>query len=305
MLKVGVAGLGVMGKHHLRILSELPEVGSVSIYDINGGVAEELAAKYGAKKFSTLDEMIESVDAVIIATPTSTHKELALKAIERKKHLLVEKPLAESSNSAREIITKANRHGVKLMVGHVERFNPVIKKLKSLLKPRKPLLISITRVGPFPPRIKDSGVILDLAIHDIDILNYLLESNPERISCYKSSFLGKYEDSAVIIFKFDEVLAQLSVNWLTPFKVRRVEVATSEEYFVGDLMTQKLSMYSRYTEEGAYVTQEIPVGFAEPLREELKTFINSILKDEDPSPKGEEALNNIIIAEKCLKCDEK
>jgi predicted dehydrogenase len=299
-VRVGIAGIGKMGKIHARILSELNEYQFVGIYDTDFKEASTIAEKYSVKVYQTLEELLESVDALIISTPTSTHKEVAIKAIEMKKHVFVEKPLAATSKDALEIYEEAKKQNVILMVGHVERFNPVIQKLKEILSDKKPLIISITRVGPFPPRIKDTGIILDLGIHDIDILNYLLESDPDKVSCLKNSCTGNYEDIAIISLKYGNCLAHILTNWLTPFKVRKIELATENDYFVGNLIDQKLTRYTKYTEEGSYIAYEIPVRYKEPIKEELLEFYAAITEKREPLVDGKVAVKNILIAEKCL-----
>jgi predicted dehydrogenase len=303
-VRIGIAGIGKMGKVHARVLSEIDNFEFVGIYDINQEEAEAIAMNYDVRHFESLEKLLDEIDAVIVATPTTTHRDVALKAIERRKHLLIEKPLAENSAVAEEIYREAKNHGVKLMVGHVERFNPVVQELKQILSEMTPLIISINRVGPFPPRIKDTGIILDLGIHDIDILSYLLESEPDKISCFKSNFIGEFEDTAIISFKYKNCLAHIITNWLTPFKVRKIEVATETDYFVGDLINQKLTRFSKYTEEGSYIAWEIPIRYKEPIREELKEFYRSIIEDRDPIVDGLSAVRNIKIAEACL-CEER
>lgn len=300
-IKIGIAGIGKMGKVHARALSEMENFEFVGIYDVNNKEAQEIASIYDVKYFDSLEKLLDEIDAVIVATPTTTHKDISMKAIEQKKHLLVEKPLAENSEVAEEIYRKAVKHGVKLMVGHVERFNPVIQELKQILLKATPLIISITRVGPFPPRIKDTGIILDLGIHDIDILCYLLESEPDKINCLKSNFIGEFEDTAIISFKYKNCLAHIVTNWLTPFKVRKIEVATETDYFIGDLINQKLTRFSKYTEEGSYIAWEIPIRYKEPIKEELNEFYQSIIEDRDPISNGLSAIRNIKIAEACLR----
>lgn len=302
-IKVGIAGIGKMGKIHARILSELPEFNFVGIFDSDLNEAAIVANKYNVKSFQSLDQLLRNVDALIISTPTTTHKEVAIKAIKMKKHVFIEKPLAGNSEDAMAIYQEAKKQGVKLMVGHVERFNPVVQKLKKILTEEKPLIISITRVGPFPPRIKDTGIILDLAIHDIDILNYLLNSEPEKISCFKNSRSGEFEDTAIISLKYGTCLAHILTNWLTPFKVRKIEVATNDNYFRGDLIDQKLIRFTKYTEKGSYVAHEIPIKHKEPIKEELKEFYLAIMENRDPLVDGQVAIKNIEIAEKCLSID--
>lgn len=170
MVKVGVIGVGSMGKHHVRIYSELKEADLVGVYDTNEELAKKIASQFNIKAFKHIDSLLREVEAVSIATHTLSHKKIALRVIEAGVHLLVEKPLAENSQAAEEIALAAEKKGIKLTVGHVERFNPVIRALKDILLSEPAQLITIQRVGPFPPRVKDVGIILDIGIHDIDII---------------------------------------------------------------------------------------------------------------------------------------
>ena len=187
--------------------------------------------------FEKLSELLKlGVDAVTIAAPTHLHLELALTCIAAGLHVLVEKPIASSVEEGRELIAAARRAGVTLMVGHVERFNPAVQAIKQTISGEDILSISITRVGPFPPRMSNVGVVIDLAVHDIDLIRWFTGSEIVDVQPQLSSAVAQREDIALLQFRTASgVLAQINTNWLTPFKARNVTVATRNKYVIGDL----------------------------------------------------------------------
>jgi len=301
MLKIGVVGLGAMGKNHVRIYSELPEVELVGIADVNYGLAQSLAVRYHTKPFNDYQELLkQDLDAVSIAVPTSLHKEVAVNAAHAGVSILVEKPIADTVASAKEIIKAAEENNVKLMVGHVERFNPVIPIVKKEIENAEVSLIEVTRIGPFPPRVKDVGVVIDLATHDIDLIRYLTGSEFSKIYSLTSRSLARHEDAAILLFEMaNGVLARVTVNWLTPFKVREITVATKEKFIKASLIDQKVTEYSKYKENDSYLVKELNVPFTEPLKLELQAFIDSIRNDTQPPASGEDGLKALEVAAQC------
>src|SRR5574341_197446 len=170
-VKVGVIGTGAMGQHHVRIYSESHDAELVGIADLDTMRVNEQAARYKTEAFTDYRELLkQDIDAVSIAVPTMMHREVALAAIEAGVHVLIEKPIADTPKSAAEIIESASSSGLRLMVGHIERFNPAVMKLKEIIDSGalgKVVSISTRRVGPYNPRIRDVGVIMDIGVHDI------------------------------------------------------------------------------------------------------------------------------------------
>jgi len=249
-IKVGVIGLGAMGKNHVRVYSELRDTTVVGVADVNYRLAQSLAVRYHAKPFNDYRELLEQdLDAVSIAVPTSLHREVAVNVARAGASILVEKPIAGTIASAKEIIKAAEENNVKLMVGHVERFNPVTPIIKKEIENDGVSLIEVTRIGPFPPRVKDVGVVTDLATHDIDLIRYLTGSEFSKIYSLTSRSLAQHEDAAILLFEMaNGVLARVTVNWLTPFKVREITVATKEKFIKASLIDQKVTEYSKYKE---------------------------------------------------------
>ncbi len=279
MLNVAIVGLGAMGKNHYRLLKENQRVNIVALCDIcaNDTFEETL--------YKDLDELLEkeSIDAAIVAVPTYLHCEVALKLIKKGIHLLVEKPVASSVEEAQILLKASKEHKVKVAIGHVERFNPVVNALKEELKDKEIYSISITRVGPFPPRISDVGVLTDLSVHDIDLTRFITNKEITKKTVYKSQKIhNHYEDNAVLCFELeDDIIANLITNWLTPFKKRTVEVACKEAYYEADLITQDLTEYSQYSTDNSYVTRNCFVKKDEPLKKELEAFVDYVLEKKD------------------------
>ncbi len=172
-LRVGVVGVGVMGYNHARVLAEMPGVSLVGVADPDDKQADFVERSLGCAAVADVAELIAlGVDALSIAAPTHLHRSIALTAIGHGVHVLVEKPIASTVEEGREIITAARRAGVTLMVGHVERFNPAVQAIKEAIREEDILSIAITRVGPFPPRMSNVGVVIDLAVHDIDLISW-------------------------------------------------------------------------------------------------------------------------------------
>jgi len=303
VIRVGVIGVGAMGRNHARVYSELSDAKLIGIADIDEKLAAPVAQSYECKAYANYEDLLsENLDAVSIAMPTSLHKRAALAAIEKGINILVEKPIAGTIEDATKIIEAAKRNGVKLMVGHIERFNPIVAAIKESITDLQVVSIDITRVGPLPPRIKDVGVIVDLAIHDIDLTRYLANSEFKRVYGLTSKSIFEHEDTAILLFEMENgILAHITVNWLTPFKVREINVATTENFIKGWFIEQKVYEYSRYQEDSSYVVKELNVPRAEPLKLELKKFIECIEKDEEPPITGQDGLRALEIAMLCLE----
>src|ERR1700681_1401374 len=301
-LRIGVIGAGVMGSNHARVLAGLPDttlVGAVDPLSAHRTRATELT---GCRTFTSLDELTaEGVDAVTIAAPTHLHHEISLACIARGIHVLVEKPIASTVEEGQDIVAAACRAGVTLMVGHVERFNPAVAAIKQAISGEDILSIAITRVGPFPPRMSNVGVVIDLAVHDIDLIRWFTESDIVEVQPQLSSAVAEREDIALLQFRTASgVLAHINTNWLTPFKARTIHIATRDKYLMADLLTLQVTECFGFQPDGAYSMRHLSVGYAEPLRSELVAFVNAIRSGEPPAVTGEEAVASLEIAIRCL-----
>ena len=303
-IRVGVIGTGAMGKHHPRIYSEMKEVELVGVADIDERRAAEVAAEYNTAAFGDCERLLKNdLDAVSIAVPTSLHKEVALKAANYGVHILTEKPIAESLKSADAIIDAARRENLKLMVGHIERFNPAILKLKELISAGELgqiISISCRRVGPYPPRIRDVGIIIDLAVHDIDAISYLYGKRALNVYSIAGNSFHIKEDHASILLQYeDKKSGMVETNWLTPHKIRKLTVTGTEGVAHADYLEQSLEIWK----EGAVREEEIEK--REPLKNELEHFMHVIVNDEEPSPSGEEGKYTLYVAISAIESYEK
>jgi len=302
-LRVGVIGAGVMGSNHARVLAGLPGVTLVGIVDPLPAHRMRAVEMTGCDTFATLEELVEAgVEAVTIAAPTHLHHEVALACIARKVHVLVEKPIASTVEEGDEIVAAARHAGVTLMVGHVERFNPAVAAIKQAITGEDILSIGITRVGPFPPRMSNVGVVIDLAVHDIDLIRWFTESDIVEVQPQLSSAVAEREDIALLQFRTASgVLAHINTNWLTPFKARNVTVATRGKYVMGDLLTRQVTECFGFKPDGSYSMRHLPVGHDEPLRAELIAFLNSVRSGHAPAVTGDEGVASLEIAIRCLE----
>jgi UDP-N-acetylglucosamine 3-dehydrogenase len=302
-LRVGVIGVGVMGSNHARVLAELPGVKLVGVADPDRKCCDQVARSLGCASLRDAADLIRrGVDAVTIAAPTHLHREIAIDCAARGIHVMVEKPIASTIEESRAIVAAARRAGVTLMVGHVERFNPAVQSIKRAIKDQDILSIAITRVGPFPPRMSNVGVVIDLAVHDIDLIRWFTDSEIVEIQPQTSSAVAEREDIALLQFRTASgVLAHINTNWLTPFKARTIHIATRDKYLIGDLLTLQVTECFGFQPDGSYSMRHLSVGYAEPLRSELVAFVNAIRSGETPAVTGEEAVASLEIATRCLE----
>src|ERR1700730_11017248 len=302
-LRVGVIGAGVMGSNHGRVLAGLPDVTLVGIVDPLAAHRTRATEMTGCPTFADIEELFAAgVDAVTIAAPTHLHHEVALACIAQGIHVLVEKPIASTVEEGREIVAAARHTGVTLMVGQVERFNPAFAAIKQAISGEDILSIAITRVGPFPPRMSNVGVVIDLAVHDIDLIRWSTESDIVEVQPQLSSAVAEREDIALLQFRTASgVLAHINTNWLTPFKARNVTIATRNKYIMGDLLTRQVTECFGFQPDGSYSMRHLSVGHAEPLRAELQAFVAAIRDGKEPAVTGEEGVASLEIAIRCLE----
>ncbi len=323
-IRVGIIGLGNMGMNHLRVYLNTPSVDVVALCDINEDNLNN-AAKFCKNAAVYLDyaQMLanESVDAVSIVAPTKFHKEIALAAIELKKHILLEKPIAQNSEDAKEIAQSVKQNNVKCLIGHIERFNPAVFALKNKINEKiigKIYGVSVTRIGTFPISFVDTGVIKELAIHDIDILNYLFESGVKEISAVtKKNICTPSHDLLLCNLELNNgVIVNLNVNWVSPIKKREVLITGENGLLHLDYINQQLSCYKRsskaspYTKDVLFKRKEgeviiFEIEKKEPLAVEIEHFVNCIVNDEELRVCAEDGLNALKIAERISEVAEK
>lgn len=299
-IKVAVIGTGSMGKNHVRIYSEKGLL--QCICDINPKTKKDISKKYKVKGYSDYKKMIESEDinAVSIATPTKSHKEIAEYCLKKGVHVLLEKPIASTLAEANALCKL--KHKQVFTVGHIERFNPAVLRLKKMIdegKLGKIISINAMRVGPYIPKQRDTGVLLDLAVHDVDIINCLFGRKPNYICANGGSLIGSpYEDYAEIFMKYGKVNGHIQVNWINPIKIRELSVTGKGGYARLNYYTQKLKLYKPLViKEGATISdfKNIRIKYEEPLKLEIEHFIKCINKKEKPLVTPEQATEAVKI----------
>ncbi len=278
-MNVGVIGLGWMGRVHLRNYTEMPGVTVLGVMDSDQAALDAVHEQFGVPTFRDLDAMLEQpLDAVSVCVPTVFHLPVGLKVIERGIPLLIEKPLAASAAEGRQLLDAATAKDLPLMVGHIERFNPAVQRVRELAAEDEVISINIERVGPYPPRIQDVGVIRDLGSHDIDLIRHISGSEYKKVFAVTATTIGKHEDTALITAEMENgVLGQINTNWVTPYKSRFIHVATTTRYIEANLITQQVKAYSKFEDyKDHYSIKEWPVMYREPVRTELTAFLGAL-----------------------------
>ena len=304
-VNVGVIGVGAMGENHVRVYHKLKEANLLAVSDVSERALKKIERKYGAKGYNDYGELLKNpeIEAVSVCVPTTLHHAVVMEAIKNKKHVLIEKPIAFTLKEAEEMIAAAKEAGVILATGHVERFNPAVQKAKELIEDGvigDIVSAFAKRVGPIPPRIKDVGVSIDLAIHDLDIMNYLFDANIMQVYGTMNSVLEdcQFEDHAEIMVSFDnESTGIIEVNWLTPYKRRELELTGTDGIISVDYIKQSIDVYGKFA-------QDIEIRHEEPLKDELKSFLNAVVTNTEPEITGEDglkALKMVIAANRSSK----
>lgn len=296
MTRVAVVGVGAMGRNHARVYREMPDVDLVAVVDSDEDLAKHVAKIYATEAYTDLRRMIDQArpEAVSVAVPTQAHFAAAMTLLDAGCHVLVEKPIAASLEEAGELVAQAARSRRILMVGHIERYNPAVVELKRRLEMGqlgRIFGISARRLGPFPARVRDVGVVLDLATHDLDVMRYLTGSEVVRLYAETRRRVHTLnEDLFSGMLRFaDDTIGVLEINWLTPTKIRELMVTGERGMFRADYLTQDLAFYENGLVEGTRweaidvlrgVTEGVMTRFAfartEPLRAELDMFVGSV-----------------------------
>lgn len=307
-LKTAVIGVGNMGKNHARLLKEISGSQLVAVADLNPLVAAQIASRYGVRAYTDYEQLIkvEQPQAIVVATPPTQHFASAAAALRSGAHVLVEKPITATLEKGQELIDLAKLNSRLLMVGHIVRFNPAVQLLKKKLETGelgRIFQITCRRVGPFPAPKRDVGVVIDLATHDLDLLRWLLNSEPQIITAQTARRLHtEHDDLLFAMLKFPgEILATIETNWLTPTKVREICVLGERGLLRVDDLTQDLYYYENAatrepggSDRGWYALQTLrgvaegivtrySIPRQEPLQAELVAFIHAI-QNNTPAP---------------------
>ena len=315
MTRIALIGLGMMGRNHLRVLADLDGVELAAVCDQDAAAVDAVSRKHSIPGYRSWDEMFEreKLDAAVVAVPTRFHMEVGLAALGHGLHVLVEKPIATDLGEGRRLVDAAGSARLVLAVGHIERFNPAVRELQRRVaggEIGRIYQIQARRLGPFPARIRDVGVVIDLATHDLDVMYTLAASEVQRLYAETERRIHTdHEDILNALLKFESgMLGVLQVNWLTPTKIREVTVLGERGMFVCNYLAQELRQYKnadvaldqgvhgqpRAVTEGEAVM--FPIGPAEPLRLELQAFVQAVRGEGPLEVDGEAGLRALHLA---------
>lgn len=313
-LRIGLLGAGRMGRNHARVFSTLRYADLVGIYDPIARSSQALAQNYEVRAFDALDELLDSVDAVSIATPTPAHFDLAAACLARGLDVFVEKPFTETLQQAEELVRMVARTGRIVQVGHIERFNPTYSELKNVIDGMSPLVVNFRRLSSYVGSNTDVDVILDLMIHDIDLALDLAGSEPTRIEANGFTAFSGAVDHAIVNLQFEHwPMLSLTASRVTEQKVRSVDVTALEAYVEADLQGKSIDVHYRTVGEYLHqnqrgvkyrqesVVERIHVPIAEPLHLELDHFVDCVRTRRQPMVTAEHGLRTLRLADQIRK----
>ena len=323
VLRAAVIGVGTMGRNHARVYAQLEHATLVAAADADPKALEAIARTYKVPTYTDYEQMLDEAkpDLVSVAVPTRFHREVATTVLARGVHVFLEKPIASTVKEGQKVVDCARAAGVKFTVGHIERFNPAVIALKQQLDAGqlgRVFQIHARRVGPFPPRIEDVGVVIDLATHELNLLEYLTGSRVESVyGQIEREIHTRHEDLLTGILKFtDGAVGILDINWLTPTKIRELSLIGERGMFSVNYLTQDLYFYENDyfngnwegfpimgVSEGRKIRHTIMR--REPLVAELESFVEAIKHNAEPHISGEEALRAVWLAECLLESGQK
>jgi UDP-N-acetylglucosamine 3-dehydrogenase len=295
MTRLAVIGVGAMGQSHARVAHDLDDIELVGVSDVDSDAVSRVATRYGTKGFGSHQDLLEQTrpEAVVVAVPTSAHYSVVRDALEAGCHVLVEKPIASTLQEAGELAEMADAARRVLAVGHIERYNPAIIELRRRLAAGelgRVIQVHARRLGPFPARIRDVGVIIDLATHDLDIMRFLTASEAVRVYAEaRRQIHTSREDLMSGLVRFaNDTIGLLEINWLTPTKIRELFITGERGMFRVDYLTQDIFFYANAEAELGWSPLSVMRGVSEgsmtrfairrvePLRAELQAFIRAV-----------------------------
>jgi predicted dehydrogenase len=292
-IRIGVVGVGSIGKNHARICAELADAQLAAVFDINRESAEATAGKYGAKVANSLDEFASLVDAATVAAPTAVHHEIGSALLAHGKHVLIEKPITETTAQAEDLVRLAKECSVVLQVGHIERFNPILSALEQRLT--RPRFIESHRLSPYPFRSVEIGVVLDLMIHDLEIILHLVRSPVKSIDAVGVPVLSKREDIANARIRFENgCIANVTASRISPEKMRKIRVFQEDAYLSLDYQAQAGEIYRLV--DGQITRESVAMEKEEPLKRELQSFVDCARRGLQPLVSGSGATAALELA---------
>jgi len=301
-LKVGVIGVGHLGQHHARLYAQFPETQLVGIMDLDQDRAAAIGQQHQAPTFANLQELLREVDAVSVAVPTSHHRDVVQTCLEADVHVLVEKPLASTVEHARMLVEEANRRGLILEVGHVERFNPVMDIIGGMVQ--SPGFIECHRLAPYQPRGTDVDVVQDLMIHDLDLILSLQLGGVNKVEAVGVPVLSSRVDFANARVEFSEgCIVSFTSSRMSTGRLRKMRLFQSDLYLSVDFHTRQGIVYrrtDRSDDVSAVVEESIQGHDEEPLKRELRTFVQSVQSGISRGVSGEEGLCALELAHEII-----
>lgn len=292
-IKAGVVGVGHMGREHARLYAQLDNVEFMGVYDIDPEVARRISTQHSRKPFASISDLAKACEAVTIAAPTSSHYELGEFFLKQGIHVLMEKPITDSSEEAKKLVDLAHQNNAVLQVGHIERFNPALHALEEVLT--RPKFIESHRLSPYPGRSTDIGVVLDMMIHDLEIILHLVNSPIESMDSVGVAVLSKGEDIANTRLRFvNGCVANITCSRISPEKLRKIRIFQDDTYISLDYQNQGGEIYRKVKSQ---ITREsITVERDEPLKLELKSFIDCVAASGNPVVGGSQAALALDVA---------
>lgn len=302
-MKVGVIGTGNMGENHVRTyLSMEDHCEFVGIYDNEKDKGHQVAEQYNVKQFQSLDDLLASVDAVSIAVPTEFHYDIGLNCIVHKVHMLMEKPITSTVPQAKDLLQKTTKAGVKLQVGHIELFNPLIQMLKKELENENIIGIAFHRLSPYDERIKHVDVVKDLMIHDLYILQELLKDEISTFYALGKNIADTPKHAVVVARSIQGITVQLTASFKSKRKVRTIQILTEDALIEADILKNEIKITRSVLEDKnnfpVTVTQHIQIDEAiQPLNIQLLDFINCIKFGREPAVSGKDGIKALQITD--------
>ena len=292
-LRVAVVGVGNLGRHHARVYSELADVELVGVVDMDQRRAEKVARRVGTEPYTRLRDITGKIDAVSVVVPTEAHREVAIEAFGRGAHVLLEKPIAMNTAEATEVIDHAREKELVLQVGHIERFNPAIAALRKLLT--RVGFIEVHRLAPFKKLASNVGVVLDLMIHDVDIILNIVDSPIEEIRAVGIPVLSPSEDIANARIRFaNGCTANITASRISFEKMRKIRIFQSNAYISIDYQSQEGMVYRK---KGTRIVREkLPMEKEEPLKLEIRSFLECVRSARTPVVPGEHGRHALRVA---------
>lgn len=297
-IKLAVIGVGHHGRQHARVFATMPDVTLQAVVDLDRDRADEEAVKYSSQAETDYTNIVDEVDAVSIAVPAQHHFEVSAFFLNRGKHIFLEKPIAETARQAEELLKLARTNDAVFQIGHIERFNPAITALAEVLG--EPRFIEVHRLCPYNPRGCDVGVVLDLMIHDIEIVLHLVKSKVTNVSAVGVNVLSPTEDIANARLEFaDGCIANITSSRVSPERMRKIRVFQNDAYISLDYSKQEGLIYRKA--EGEIIREQIPTEKSEPLRLELESFVECVKNSAAPVVSGEQGKQALEIASMILE----